>query len=192
MEHLLELIRKREAPGILVLDHKGRLLYCNGKALEMIPGLMETDGKGKARGSVPAEIVHLCAEAEPLPAGEKAVLTQGEKSRCLLMLGQAARLFAVRAFAAGGVAGRKKETGCVMVLLEGVVEKHAYDFVKIKKKYQLSNRELDIIVNLCQGFSNREIAGNLYISEHTVKDHLKNIMAKMQVDSRNEILVELR
>jgi len=192
MEHLLELIRKREAPGILVLDHKGRLLYCNGKALEMIPGLMETDGKGKARGSVPAEIVHLCAEAELLPAGEKAVLTQGEKSRCLLMLGQAARLFAVRAFAAGGVAGRKKETGCVMVLLEGVVEKHAYDFVKIKKKYQLSNRELDIIVNLCQGFSNREIAGNLYISEHTVKDHLKNIMAKMQVDSRNEILVELR
>ncbi len=73
-----------------------------------------------------------------------------------------------------------------------MVEKHAHDFERIKKKYSLSGRELDIIKHLCLGLSNREIAGMLFLSEHTVKDHLKNIMDKMQVDSRSEILVELR
>ena len=78
-----------------------------------------------------------------------------------------------------------------MVLMERVVEKHTYDFEKIKKKYHLSGRELDIIQNLCQGLSNRAIAEKLFVSEHTVKDHLKNIMEKMQVNSRNEILALL-
>ena len=85
-----------------------------------------------------------------------------------------------------------KPESYVMVLVERVVEKHAIDFEKIKKNYHLSNRELDIIKSLCQGLSNRAIGEKLFISEYTVKDHLKNIMAKMGAESRNEILALLR
>lgn len=33
---------------------------------------------------------------------------------------------------------------------------------------------------ICEGFTNREIAENRFISEYTVKVHIKNIMKKMQ------------
>jgi DNA-binding NarL/FixJ family response regulator len=39
---------------------------------------------------------------------------------------------------------------------------------------------------LAKGLANKEIADNLSISEHTVKDHLKSILAKLQVDDRTE------
>jgi LuxR family maltose regulon positive regulatory protein len=48
----------------------------------------------------------------------------------------------------------------------------------------LSDREQEILVFLAHGVSNREIATRLFVSENTVKFHLKNIYAKLAVGSR--------
>jgi LuxR family maltose regulon positive regulatory protein len=48
----------------------------------------------------------------------------------------------------------------------------------------LSDREQQILVFLANGVSNREIATRLFVSENTVKFHLKNIYAKLAVGSR--------
>jgi len=66
------------------------------------------------------------------------------------------------------------------------------DFEKAKKDFKLSNRELEVVVLLAQGLSNKEIADKLFISEHTVKDHMKNIMRKMGVDSRGGIIAAIK
>lgn len=42
----------------------------------------------------------------------------------------------------------------------------------------LSEREIEIVVAVCQGFSNQEIADKLYISKRTVDKHRANIMEK--------------
>lgn len=55
--------------------------------------------------------------------------------------------------------------------------------------YGLTSREIEIISAIKQGSSNREIAGQLAISEETVKRHLSNIYAKLGVSSRLELAV---
>ena len=52
---------------------------------------------------------------------------------------------------------------------------------------ELSRREMEVVDLIGQGYSNKDIAKMLFISEHTVKDHTKNIYRKMNVHSRLEL-----
>ncbi len=53
---------------------------------------------------------------------------------------------------------------------------------------RLSERELDILKQMAAGKSNKEIAGSLFISEHTVKTHIANIFGKLEVNNRAEAI----
>jgi DNA-binding NarL/FixJ family response regulator len=52
----------------------------------------------------------------------------------------------------------------------------------------LTGRELEIMALLACGKSNKEIGANLYISETTVKSHLRSIFSKLNVLSRTEAI----
>ncbi len=49
---------------------------------------------------------------------------------------------------------------------------------------KLTQRELEIVQWVAEGFNNREIAEKLYLSRHTVKSHLQNAYQKLQIDNR--------
>ncbi|HWA88245.1 MAG TPA: response regulator transcription factor [Opitutus sp.] len=50
----------------------------------------------------------------------------------------------------------------------------------------LTAREIQVLKEAAHGKANKEIAAALEISEHTVKDHLKNILAKLNAADRTE------
>lgn len=52
----------------------------------------------------------------------------------------------------------------------------------------LTGRELDVLTLLARGKSNKEIGAHLYISETTVKSHLRSIFTKLNVLSRTEAI----
>ncbi len=54
---------------------------------------------------------------------------------------------------------------------------------------RLTDRELEVLKLVAQGMSNREIADDLYISENTVKNHVRNILEKLHLHSRMEAVV---
>ena len=70
-------------------------------------------------------------------------------------------------------------------LMEELSRDRQVDEVK-KNLSLLSQRELDVLRELASGASNREIAQTLFISENTVKHHMHNILAKLEVDNRRE------
>ncbi len=55
----------------------------------------------------------------------------------------------------------------------------------------LSERELDVLKCLDDGFNNRQIAEKLFVSENTVKTHLKNIFMKTDAQSRTELISKI-
>jgi two-component system NarL family response regulator len=50
----------------------------------------------------------------------------------------------------------------------------------------LTDRELEVLRLVARGRNNREIAADLFISENTVKNHIRNILEKLQLHSRME------
>lgn len=51
---------------------------------------------------------------------------------------------------------------------------------------ELTPREQDVLIELGKGLSNYEIAKNLFISEHTVKKHVSNILSKLELTHRTQ------
>ena len=49
--------------------------------------------------------------------------------------------------------------------------------------YELSRREVDVLVQVAHGMTNKEIAQELNVSVHTVISHRKNIMHKTGIKS---------
>lgn len=59
-----------------------------------------------------------------------------------------------------------------------------------EESQQLTSREREVLRLLARGFSNRDIGGQLYISETTAKFHVGNILRKLSVSRRAEAVYE--
>ncbi len=53
----------------------------------------------------------------------------------------------------------------------------------------LTNREIEVLAHIAQGYTNNEISGILFISPHTVKSHMINIFNKLNVNDRTQAAV---
>jgi DNA-binding CsgD family transcriptional regulator len=60
--------------------------------------------------------------------------------------------------------------------------------LSLKEKYELSDRELEVLELLAKGDSNNVIGERLHISVNTVKSHIKRIYAKLGISSRLQLM----
>lgn len=79
--------------------------------------------------------------------------------------------------------------------MSGEVARKVLQFFQQKPKTdqpipELSDRELDVLRLLIEGYSYKTIADRLFVSVHTVRFHLHNIYEKMHVHSRNEAVAK--
>ncbi len=83
------------------------------------------------------------------------------------------------------------------LLQPSMASKILTEFTRLGKKKKgpeylysnLSNREREILRLIAQGMSNKEIAKELFISDKTVKNHLRNIFSKLHINDRTTAAV---
>lgn len=62
------------------------------------------------------------------------------------------------------------------------------DYRQYQRRFEeLSPREKDVLAEMAQGLSNDEIARKLFISPHTVKNHITRIYRKLGMDDRTRV-----
>lgn len=80
---------------------------------------------------------------------------------------------------------------CICLLhLSRVANKNGKIFNRLNRT-GLTNRELEIAALIFQGNSPKEIAEEISLSYHTVRNHIKSIYSKLGVSTRSEMLVKL-
>ena len=82
-----------------------------------------------------------------------------------------------------------REDGQLAVTLRSATARETLDL--LCRVYALSARERDVVELVVAGLETRAIAARLFISAHTVQDHLKSVFEKVGIHSRRELLVKL-
>jgi len=101
------------------------------------------------------------------------------------------RLLRVIDGGAGEPAGRVEEIGGGGDAGEAFLDRRVHTAVverlkqaDLRSRPVLNERELNILKLMAEGFTNRQIAGKLYVSEGTIKDQLQKIMDKLGATNR--------
>lgn len=81
---------------------------------------------------------------------------------------------------------RAGEASVDPAIAKKMLREFAHSLEGKSKAFGLSPREREVLLQLCQGASNKEIAERLVISQKTVKSHLKSIFNKLDVNDRTQ------
>jgi DNA-binding CsgD family transcriptional regulator len=187
-----EIIKQRSSPGILIFDLRSKLQYINEEALTIVSSTQKISKPiiTSEELHIPKEIYNCCyrlKESIELDNGIPSITNDHNHINDIMRSNTGN--YAIRAFL---IEGKRKEYSHILVLLEKTIETHSINFSMAKTEFQLTDRELEVLVLLCEGFSNKEISKKLSITVHTVKDHMKHIMEKTHTTSRGEIVAILR
>jgi DNA-binding CsgD family transcriptional regulator len=170
-----------EEPGVLLFDPTGELLSANEAATSW---LEELAGERRFPTELGPElplwmvvaVFHAAAAARW--SGDASARVRVRSRRGVWLVGHATCL-------------RRGDGsfGQVAVVLEPA--KRAEIAPMIVDAYDLTAREQEITRLIARGASTAEIAAQLYLSRHTVRDHVKAILHKVHVSSRGELVAKL-
>jgi DNA-binding NarL/FixJ family response regulator len=120
------------------------------------------------------------------------------QARIIVLTTAAGDIQARRAFEAGAMGFLLKDTlrselvNTIRAIHAGgrrIPAEIAQQMAEYSSQDVLSARELDVLRGVARGRSNKIIADELAISEHTVKNHLKSILSKLNADDRTHAVM---
>ncbi|MWA11969.1 LuxR C-terminal-related transcriptional regulator [Streptomyces sp. BA2] len=170
------------APGLILFDASGEAMSANDEARQHIALLPKGPSFPTALGlKLPIWVVGTAFQARAV--GEGRAHHGNARVRIRTTEG---RWLACHASCLTGPGG---SPGPVALVIEPAAP--ADLAVLVAEAYGLTSRELQITQLIARGMNTSEIAAALFISPHTVRDHLKAVFAKARVSSRGELVGRL-
>ncbi len=182
----IDLVKHRSTPEVVIMGKNDEILFLNHREispLTLLSGLYEDAGKMEAerfRGLL-SRLRRAVIARERLPAIERPMEAptelfsfRGSEVSCRGLL----------------LKGNKISQEWVMILIEKVKSSAPVMPLQGVSPY-FTPREKSVLTLIKKGYTNKEIACALDIGVHTVKDHLKRIMKKVDVHTRAGIVGKL-
>jgi len=185
---VMKVTKGAQTSGILILNGERGVLYVNQMAWELLRQL-HTAHSSKAMGLLPSVITDLCAELDRRLEGRRADDDQSQLELCCVVTG-ARKTLLLRALPLLEGGSREMKADRTLIILEPVNAREG-GVIRKKEEFRLTERESDVADGLLRGWTNKEIANHLGISEPTVKAHISHIMQKTRCTTRTAIVGQL-
>ena len=191
-----EIARKRALPGILILGPGEEVAFLSDEA-RLILSKIDPGGSPPGKGAVeiPDSVLKLCRGVSSNEhAGDEsppsAALLSSDGTQFLVRASQLAKPCGTEEGDSNLSDSPSDDPSHIMLLLEQYSSKRRINIGEASERHGLTKREAQVVGEIVKGLTNREISDVLYISEDTVKDHIRNIMEKLGVRNRTGIFYE--
>jgi DNA-binding CsgD family transcriptional regulator len=173
-----------DVPGVLTLDYRGRVVQHTPAAERWLrdledlgPGWREWDGLPRAVHTVVLSLRHaLSPERDRDQESVPSLRARARSGRWLTLYGSLTE----------AIPEQRAET---VIIIEPTKPEELLPFSMTA--YGLSPREEELVKLVVRGLSTTRISQTLFISEHTVQNHLRSVFEKVGVRSRGELVKRL-
>ena len=110
----------------------------------------------------------------------------GARGYVLKSVDSSALILQLKRVLSGGVAMNDDLT---TRLVTGLARRGSPTLTGRSDRDELTSREKEVLLQIAKGFSNKEIASRLYISENTVRAHVRTLMQKLNQKNRTQLAV---
>ncbi len=184
---ILKAVSRRSSPGIIILNRNNEIQFINQEAKNIFTIVKS----GKAYLSMTDEQRFM----EKLYDIKEKVIQTLATGTANPKMGPVCEVFAFRGttFICRGLPleGKDIQQESIIILVETVKEDRADTPSLNGGGFMFTARERAVVNLIVQGLANKEISSELGIGIHTVKDHVKNIMEKLETHTRSGIVAKL-
>jgi DNA-binding CsgD family transcriptional regulator len=179
---------KESATGVILFTSSQQLLFMNDEAQALLRNIQPPSTHESGSGLIPPEVHALVREL----AGHLARCTHPKDCESI----QVERIYmdsAHRMLIRGLCIPDEpiQNNSRFLIIIEPFPQQvEGLDSV-VQERYHLTEREQMVVIYLMLGFTNKEIASRINLSEYTVKEHLKRIMHKTRTTTRTGLLARM-
>jgi DNA-binding CsgD family transcriptional regulator len=188
----MEIIAKRAAPGILIFNLQDKLVYMNPEAHTIFSSSTRpTYSNQNGYHFIPQEVYQICTRLKRRLKTTNNGRTDSSVS-AITVRHSPPMVYALRGmFFQDHEKAENHNAKFFMVIIEKFSHARGMDLARAKEVFHLSSREIEVAKLVLRGCSNKDMAEKLFVSEYTIKDHLKHIMKKMGVATRAKIMSKI-
>ncbi len=188
LTRLEAIAERRSIPGVMLFSGTGDVLFMNAEAEVLSRQIMATRCEAGAQEVLPVEILDLCVSLRIVIENEDQKISEGQHE-----LRRVAGDLHVPVLLRGFLLAPHSpdDDACMLVLMEKIGRERRIVPTQAKDHFRLTDREVEIVKYISEGWTNKEIAHHLDISEHTVKEHVRHLLKKTKSTTRTGILVQI-
>ena len=186
--HMENIAEQRSGPGVIVLTAALSLVHMNGQAADLCKEIGQGHSSKPGDGGLPAPVHELGNEIRTM-LQVRTEAKDWEQFQIRRLIGDMRHAVLLRGFGLPDHGGL--EHARIIVIMEEVGRRQESSTEEAKARFNLTDREESVVRQLSKGWTNKEIALSLGITEQTVKEHIKHIMHKTKTTTRTGILVQI-